>query len=542
MRGFPALLRARGFYTSNNVKTDYNTGNYADIIKHSWNESSATAHWRKRADKERPFFSIFNLMTSHQSRTMVWPYARFQKEVQSKLSPSEIHDPAKAPLPPYYPDTPLIRREVARFYDCVTAMDKEVGAILQQLAEDGLDENTIVFFYSDHGSGMPRHKRALLDSGMHVPLMIRFPKKWQPLAPGKPGTTTDRLVSFVDYAPTVLSLTGTPIPAAMQGQPFLGAKNTRPRRYVYGHRDRVDEVRDLARSVRDGRYLYIRNYMPHLGYNQLTAWPDNGEIRHEFYRLTDTKKMTPAQWHFAAPTRAVEELYDCQVDPQNLRNLIDSRKHQAILNRLRAAHRKHIRDTVDLGFLPESEGWEMFRKKTGWTLGQTGKVNMVPIHAAAAQVGFASEKAIVKNLTSQNPSIRYWAAMALAHREKISPETKRQLQKLLTDPSPAVRIETANTLAQRAAGILSADPHSPLTTLIKALKHENLIIVTHAARTIELLGKNAIAAKTPMAVALARAEKIRPPNLSPTIVLPGDKDLAMFAAFSCRAFLEKLKK
>ena len=205
MHGFPARLRAHGFYTSNNVKTDYNTGNYAEIIKHSWDDSSATAHWRKRPDKAQPFFSIFNLMTSHQSRTMVWPYDRFQTEVQSKLSPSEIHDPAKVSLPAYYPDTPLIRREVARFYDCVTAMDKEVGAILRQLEDDGLAGNTrSVFFYSDHGSGMPRHKRALLDSGMHVPLMIRFPEKWQHLAPGEPGTTTARLVSFVDYAPTML--------------------------------------------------------------------------------------------------------------------------------------------------------------------------------------------------------------------------------------------------------------------------------------------------------------------------------------------------
>jgi arylsulfatase A-like enzyme len=536
MRGFPALLRARGFYTSNNVKTDYNTGNYADIIKHSWDDSSATAHWRKRDDKARPFFSIFNLMTSHQSRTMVWPYAKFKTEVQSKLSPNEIHDPAKAPLPPYYPDTPLIRREVARFYDCVTAMDKEVGAILQQLADDGLAENTIVFFYSDHGSGMPRHKRALLDSGMHVPLMIRFPKKWQHLAPGKPGTTTDRLVSFVDYAPTVLSLTGAPIPEAMQGRPFLGAKNTRPRRYVFGHRDRVDEVRDLARSVRDGRYLYIRNYMPHLGYNQLTAWPDNGEIRHEFYRLTDTKKMTPAQWHFAAPTRAVEELYDCQVDPQNLRNLIDSRKHQAILNRLRAAHRKHIRDTVDLGFLPESEAWGMFLKTPGWTLGQSGKVNMAPVLRAATQVGKADETTLAKNLNSKNPGARYWGAIGLAHRIALRLDTKKLLRAKLTDPSPAVRIEAANALARHGA------PKAAVRALIKDLAHENLIIVTHAARTIELLGAQATAAREPMAMALIRAEKIRPPDTPATVVLPGDKDLAMFVAFSCRAFLEGLKK
>ena len=535
MRGFPELLRKRGYYTSNNVKTDYNTGNYAEIIKHSWNESSATAHWRKRTDKTQPFFSIFNLMTSHQSRSMVWPYERFKKEVQSKLSASEIHDPAKTPLPPYYPDTPLIRREVARFYDCVTAMDKEVGGILKQLEKDDLSKNTIVFFYSDHGSGMPRHKRALLESGMHVPLMIRFPKKWQHLAPAKPGTTTERLVSFVDYAPTVLSLTGIAIPAAMQGKPFLGSKNSKPRRYVYGHRDRVDEVRDLARSVRDSRYLYIRNYMPHLGYNQPTAWPDNGEIRHDFYQLTDAKKMTGPQWHFAAPTRPVEELYDCKTDPQNLKNLVSSKKHEKNLKRLRTAHQKHIRKTMDLGFLPESLAWQMFSNKTGWELGQGGKVKMGGIQKAAAEVGIADETAFTKNLGSKNASIRYWGAMGLAHLDSISDATQEVLHKKLKDPSPAVRIEAANTLAHHG------DPKPAVQALIKDLAHENLIIVTHAARTIELLGIKAQAAKTPMEKALVRAEKIRPPDLSPVIVLPGDKDLAMFVAFSCRAFLAKLE-
>ena len=133
MKGFPALLRKQGYYSTNNVKTDYNSGNYQDIIKSSWNESSATAHWRKRADKSSSIFSVFNLMTSHQSRTMVWPREKFLQEVQSKLKPKEIHDPAKITLPPYYPDTPIIRRTVARFHDCVTAMDKEVGAILKQL-------------------------------------------------------------------------------------------------------------------------------------------------------------------------------------------------------------------------------------------------------------------------------------------------------------------------------------------------------------------------------------------------------------------------
>ena len=169
MRGFPTILRQSGYFTTNNVKTDYNSGNYKEIIASSWHENSDKAHWRLNSDSSKPFFSVFNLMTSHQSRTMVWPYERFEEEIQIKLSKEEIHDPDEITLPPYYPDTPIIRKSVARFHDCVTAMDKEVGEILSQLDEDGLSENTIVFFYSDHGSGMPRHKRALLDSGMLFP-------------------------------------------------------------------------------------------------------------------------------------------------------------------------------------------------------------------------------------------------------------------------------------------------------------------------------------------------------------------------------------
>ena len=315
MRGFPALLRDQGYFTTNNAKTDYNTANYKEIIEASWSENSNSAHWRNRPESSQPFFSIFNLMTSHQSRSMVWPYEQFKKEIQSQILAEDIHVPADVQLPPYYPDTPLIRREMARYYDCVTAMDIQVGIILKQLKNDNLKDNTIIFFFSDHGSGMPRHKRALLDSGMHVPLIIYFPKKWQHLSPSKPGSTTDSLVSFVDFASTILNLTGIPIPITMQGKPFLGPNATTKRRYVYGHRDRVDEVRDLARSVRDSRYLYIRNYMPHLGYNQSTAWPDKGEIRHEFYRIAEEKNMTPEQWHFARPNRPVEELYDCLKDP-----------------------------------------------------------------------------------------------------------------------------------------------------------------------------------------------------------------------------------
>lgn len=534
--GFPARLKKEGYYNTNNVKTDYNSGNYQQIIEKSWDESSANAHWRKRAKKEMPFFSVFNLMTSHQSRSMVWPYEKFKNVIQSKIPKEHIHNPQKITLSPYYPDTPIVRKTVARFHDCVTAMDQEVGDILKQLKEDGLAENTIVFFFSDHGSGMPRHKRALLDSGMHVPLLVRFPAKWQHLAMAKPGQTTDRLVSFVDFGPTVLNLTGTTILKRMQGKPFLGPDPAKKRKYVYGHRDRVDEVRDFARSVRDEKYLYIRNYLPHLGYNQPTAWPDIGEIRHEFYKLARSGKMTPAQQHFAGPRRPIEELYDCRKDPRNLQNLAGSPKHQKILERMRKEHLRYAKEIRDWGFVPEYEAWEMSRMSSGWKVGKTGRINWEKIIGAAEQVGRAKPAELIQNLNSENASIRYWGAIGLGALENgLTKSSIMALKKALEDSSPSVRIEAANALVR------AENSEPALSRLIEELDHKNLIVVTHAARTIELLGDLAKKAAPAMEACLKRAYAVRPPNLSPVIVLPGDQDMAMFVGFSCNAFLQKFK-
>ena len=535
--GFPALLRKSGYYTTNNVKTDYNSGNYQQIIEKSWHESSTSAHWRNCPKKGMPFFSVFNLMTSHQSRSMVWSDQKFKDEIQSKLKKDQLHNPRKITLPPYYPDTPIVRKTVARFHDCVTAMDQEVGDILEYLQEDGLAENTIVFFFSDHGSGMPRHKRALLDSGMHVPLLIRFPAKWQHLAPANPGETNERLVSFVDFGPTVLNLTGTIIPKHMQGKPFLGSTSAKKRKYVYGHRDRVDEVRDFARSVRDQRYLYIRNYMPHLGYNQTTAWPDIGEIRHEFYKLAKSGKMTSAQSHFAGPRRPNEELYDCQNDPLNLTNLANSPKHKKILERMRKEHLRYAMEIKDWGFIPEYEAWEMSKGSSGWKVGKSGRINWEKIIGAAEQVGRVKESKFVTNLKAENETIRYWATIGLgAYEKRLSSDSLSALEKALKDSSASVRIEAANAL------IKNGNSKPALAVLIEELAHKNLIVVSHAARTIELLGEKAKKALPAMEACLKQAYAVRPPDLSPVIVLPGDQDMAMFVGFSCHAFLEKIKE
>ena len=533
MSGFPAILRKHGFYTSNNVKTDYNSANFEEITASSWDESSTSAHWRN-SDSKKPFFSVFNLMTSHQSRTMVWPYEKFQKEVQSKLSDCEIHQPSKVPLPPYYPDTPIIRKYLARYYDCVTAMDKEVGKLLDQLNEDGLADDTIIFFYSDHGSGMPRHKRALLDSGMRVALLVHIPKKWQHLSKFQSGTTTDQLVSFPDFAPTLLNVLSLPIPDYMEGKPFLG-EGASNREYVYGHRDRVDEVHDTARSVRNHRYLYIRNFQPHLGYNQPTAWPDLGEIRHEFYRLSTSNTLTPPQRHFVSPTRPVEELYDCIQDPLNLNNLITSSKpeHKKAANQLRSELFRNIQETRDLGFLPEAYFWELCPPTALYDFARNGTqygYDQQRLVEIAKKVGSAPSDEFADDLKAKDPNVRYWAALGLSASKKLTNKAIKTLHTALNDSSISVRIESANALARH--GHLGKS----IAVLADSLDSNNLAAVQHAARCIELLGKAAQAAIPAMKKCDKRMKVIRPPGTSPVIVQP-DKDAAMFILFSTEAFL-----
>lgn len=536
IRGFPAYLREAGYYTTNNEKTDYNTSSAERLIKESWDESSLTAHWRNRPGN-RPFFSVFNLMTTHQSRTMVWTHDRFVAEIQSGLSPDQIHDPGEAPVPPYYPDTPIIRKTIARYYDCVAAMDRQVGDILSQLEADGLADDTLVFFFSDHGSGLPRHKRALLDTGMHVPLLIRFPEKYRHLSPHGSGEVVDRLVSFVDFPPTLLNLAGIDRPSYMQGKPFLGASVGQSRTYAFGHRDRVDEVFDLARSVRDRRFLYIRNYMPHLGYNQPTAWPDLSEVRHEFYRLADPIKMTGPQWHFAGPTRPIEELYDCESDPLNLNNLADSDQAGDVLDRLRNALDDHLRETNDLGFIPESYAWQLFGNEPPWNVAQSVhfKESEIGRQAARTMLEGQSDESLVARLIDRDAVRRYWAAIGLGAHESESEMVAERLENQLDDESAAVRVEVAAALSRH--GRLE---HA-LPALIEEVEDDDLTVVLHAARTIELINGPARDAIPAMRAVMERAERLNPSDTPATFVLSKDQDLAMFASFAAGGFLQTVE-
>ena len=502
MKGFPSYLRREGYFCSNNVKTDYNTRNEREIIRASWDQCSRTAHWRGRKAGQ-PFFCVFNDTTTHQSRTMVWPYKQFQDKVQKRLRPAERHDPATAPLPPYYPDTPVTRRTVARYYDCVRVMDQNVGKRLKELADDGLAEDTIVFFYSDHGAGMPRHKRLILDSGLHVPLLVRFPKKYRHLAPAGADKTVDRLVSFVDFPPTVLSLVGLPIPEYMQGRPFLGKSAGKPREYVYGARDRVDEAYDLARCIRDRRYLYVRNFMPHLSYNQPSFYSDLGEIRREITRLAAEGKLTTApQKHYAGPTRAVEELYDTQNDPKQIRNLAASPEHKPILEKMRKLLGRWMIETRDVGLMPETILWERIKDATPYDAAkQADKYPQQRILAAADLVGRGTEALgeQIKLLEDPDAAVRYWAAVGAAALGAKAAPAVTALRKALADASASVRIESAAALC----GLGQAE--GALDLLAKELRSGARGAALHAARALQLLGQAARPALPAMKAALQAA-------------------------------------
>jgi N-sulfoglucosamine sulfohydrolase len=529
MHGFPARLRQAGYYTANNVKTDYNTSSESQIIEASWDASSDSADWRGRQEGQ-PFFSVINLMTTHQSRTMVWSYEQFQRDVQSQLSAEQIHDPAEAPLPPYYPDTPLIRKTVARFYDCVTVMDKQVGEILQRLEDDGLADETIVFFFSDHGSGMPRHKRLLLDSGTHVPLLARFPERYRDWAPVPPGKSTDRLVAFEDFGPTMLSLAGLPEesqtsdkPDTLEGLAFLGPREKPPRNYVHGHRDRIDEVVDMARSVRDQRYLYIRNYMPHLSYNQPSAWADQGEVLHEFYRLADPRTMTAAQWHFAGPKRPLEELYDCRRDPHNVTNLAEAPEQRDVLRRMRDEHRRWVVASRDLGFLPETQQATIAVGSTPYEWARREKqYDVEAIQQAASLVGTNGQAAFARMLQDPNPAIRYWGAVGCSACSTLSDDALATLTAALVDTSEVVRGEAAGALVRHGRVRVA------LPVLIRLLRHDDPAVVLYAARTVELLGARASAAHADIQ---ALAERFRDE--------PGDP--AWFIRFTTSGYLARVQ-
>jgi arylsulfatase A-like enzyme len=328
---FTEYLRAAGYYCTNNVKTDYQF----EPPLTAWDDLSTTAHWRNRPDPDQPFFAVFNPTRTHESG--MWP----------DKTPEIAFDPADMQLPPYLPDTPKVREAMARMYTNIEHNDRYFGELLAQIEEDGLAENTIVFHWSDHGP-LPRGKRWPYDSGIHVPMVVRWPGGLEP------GSVSERLLSTVDLGPTVLSLAGVDVPRYMQGRAFLGPQAAPPRQYVYASRDRYDESYDMIRAARDSRFKYIRHYRPDLPYLLWIPYRNRHPILQEMWRLHMAGKLEGPQTLMFQP-RPAEELYDTHADPWETVNLADNPDYAQDLARLRAALDDWIDEVGDMGAIPESE-------------------------------------------------------------------------------------------------------------------------------------------------------------------------------------------
>jgi hypothetical protein len=332
VRCFTEYLRLAGYYCSNNVKEDYQFK--APVT--AWDESSNQAHWRNRR-LSQPFFAVFNFTVTHESG------------VFGKGRSPKVVNPKDITLPPYYPDTPVIQTDVAKHYDNIAALDKQIGALLSQLKEDGLMKETIIFFFSDHGDGLPRSKRWVYDSGTRIPLIVRFPD-------GKhAGTINERLVSFVDFGPTVLSLAEVKVPNYVHGVPFLGGQAGAPRKYVYFHRDRNGENRETIRAIRDKRFRYVRNYRPNEPYIKPLAYRDRQAIMQELNRLIGEDNLTDEQWQFRAKSKPFEEFYDTLSDPFEIRNLASNPKYLDRIVKMRAALNVWIEECDDPLDMPEDK-------------------------------------------------------------------------------------------------------------------------------------------------------------------------------------------
>ena len=352
VKAFPEYLRAAGYFTSNRAKTDYQFGVPFTI----WDDLGRQAHWRNRSNKSQPFFSVFNLEVTHESQ--IFPSSPARKGKPPVTRAADVR------VPPYYPDTPAVRDELARMYDNIQDMDTQVGEILRQLDEDGLADNTIVFYWSDHGDGVPRAKRSLYDSGLRVPLMIRVPPRFDGGLPtgarsakagSAPGSVRNELVSLVDLAPTVLALAGLDPPAHMQGRVLIGPRAGAAADYVFGARDRMDAEYDMMRSARDAQYLYIRNFTPELPYAGHIIYRNQSAIMQEWLRLQAEGTLTGPSALWMRTSRPPEELYDVRRDPNQIENLAAAPAHRQTLERMRSAVSGWMTRIGDQGLINEAE-------------------------------------------------------------------------------------------------------------------------------------------------------------------------------------------
>jgi len=446
LKMIPNLMREAGYYTTNNAKQDYNIGGAA------WNESSHKAHWRNRPDKGQPFFAKFDFGECHSSITKIPENVIVQQRL-NRLQPGDFHDPAKAPIPPYHPEDPVFRKAWSRYYDAVTQVDYRAGEIIDQLKEDGLWDDTIVIVWADHGVGMPRGKHTLWEQGTHVPLIVRYPHKYQDLAPAAPGSVLDDLVCLMDMGPSVLKLAGIDTPEYMHGRALLCKSDAEKRDYVVSSRDRLDSRYEMVRAIRDKRYRYQRNFYPHLPYKPYEDFEFNAPVLQRWVQLAREGKLTGDREMLAMRFKPVEELYDSENDPHMVKNVASDPKYAEVLKRMRSRLRDWMIETRDLGLLEETELLERARGKAShWDFGQSlDNYERILDTADLMLQGKAATVELLARAKDPDSAVRFWAVLGLAvacqsaGAESVSGIVP-SLQAALRDESVSVRLTAAEGL------------------------------------------------------------------------------------------------
>tara|TARA_R110002073_G_scaffold55697_3_gene142394 strand:- start:31598 stop:33343 length:1746 start_codon:yes stop_codon:yes gene_type:complete len=434
------LLRKQGYYCTNNYKTDYQ---FKPPVT-AWDENSPYAHWRNRKNNQ-PFFSIFNFTETHESG-LFEPYgfreietrhyragdgdykwknfggSHAKNRMTEEETPVHLPKDTKFDIPPYLPDTEATRRDMWKLYNNIGEMDSQVGAVLKQLEDDGLLENTIVFFYGDHGGPLPREKRLIYDSGLNTPMIIRYPNKMMA------GTKDEQLISFIDFAPTLLSITGEEPKPYIQGQAFLGEHKADERKYIHAAADRFDGFTDAIRAVRDSQYKYIRNYRPEQGYYLPIDYREKIPSMQELLRLKEEGKLNDIQLQWFRDQKPREELFDCKTDPFELNNLADNPEYIDKLKELSTEMDRWLADINDTPNLDERKLVEQLwsgkdsKPKTSEPVisSENGKVS-ISCETEGASIGYK----IIKDDKAPKSWMVYQNPVNLSEGEKIQIQAHR---------------------------------------------------------------------------------------------------------------------
>lgn len=470
IKGFPYYLKQAGYYVTNNAKTDYNVGNIEAFIKEAWNESSNKAGWWNRQPGQ-PFFAVFNFNESHQSRTMTNPYEWYRKNVLEQLDPDERIGENEFDMPPFYNDTPEMRKQFARVYNSIKLTDKRIGLLLDRLEKDGLRDSTIIFFYADHGEGMPRGKTNGINYGYRVPFVIWFPPMYQHLNPWGKGVVSDELIDFEDLAPTIISLCGAPMPNYLKGRILLGPKRSKPVDHLILSADRSDNGIDMVRSITNGRFVYSRNYMPWMPETRYIRYMEVGEIKQLMRKDYAENKLNPLQ-RSIMEARPAEFLFDIENDLWETRNLANDPAYAQTIKKMRRLLDKEVLKARDVMFLPEYEIGLISKNETAYEYRlDEQRYPIKEIYAAASLSGKKGQDIAtrqIKLLHSPNKIVRYWASIGLRSQNTSTLTPFRDaIERAIDDSYPPVAVTTA------AIAFGSFQSEKGKTKLLECLNDDN---------------------------------------------------------------------